>query len=225
MTDRAPEAVLLDLDGTLLFSNDEHARAFLLAAGEIGLDPPSFEEIRKLIGMGGDKLIPQAFGFEADSDRGKQLDERKGVIFRDRLAQDLRPTPGARSLLERFREDGLRLVVATSAGGDDLELLLDAAGVADLVDACTSSADVDESKPAPDIVEAAVEKSMTSAERCIMIGDTPYDVEAAQRAGVRIIGVRTGGWSDEHLAGAIAVYDHPAAILERYLESPFSVHR
>lgn len=223
MTARRLDAVLLDLDGTLVFSNDEHARAFLLAAGEIGVEIPSFEELRQLIGMGGDKLIPRAFGFEADSDRGRQLDERKGAIFRERLAPDLRPTPGARALLERFRDDGFRLVIATSAAGDDLGLLLEAAGVADLIDACTSASDVGESKPAPDVVEAAIEAGGSTAERCIMIGDTPYDVEAAARARVRIVGVRAGGWSDEHLAGAIAVYDHPAAILEQYASSPFSI--
>ena len=221
MSNRGLDAVLLDLDGTLIYSNDAHARAFLLAAADIGIEVPTFDEVRRLIGMGGDKLIPEAFGFEADSARGQDLDERKGTIFREQFVPELRSTPGVRALLERLKKDGLRLVVATSASGDDLKHLLEAAGVADLIDACTSASDVGESKPAPDIVEAAVEAAKSVAERCIMIGDTPYDVEAAGRAGVRIVGVRTGGWSDDDLAGATVVYDHPAAILDQYAESVF----
>jgi HAD superfamily hydrolase (TIGR01509 family) len=188
----------------------------------MGIAHPGFEAVRRMIGMGGDKLVPRAFGFELESPRGEELDERKGRIFRTRFGPGLRPTEGARDLVERLKGDGLRIVVATSAGEEDLKLLLGRAGVADLIDDCTSSSDVDESKPAPDVVEAAAKQAGTPPERCIMIGDTPYDVEAATRAGVRIIGVRTGGWSAEELAGSIAVYDHPAAILANYDRGSFT---
>lgn len=207
-------AALLDIDGTLIYSNDEHARAFELAAEEMGIESPGFDAVRRLIGKGGDKLIPEAFGFEADSDRGKELDERKGEIFRARFGPELRPTPGTRMLVERLRGQGMRIVIATSANGEDLALLLKRAGVEDLVDECTTSDDVEESKPDPDIVQAAVRLAGVGTGEAVMIGDTPYDVEAARRAGVAIIAVRTGGWTDEELRGALKVYDSPVAILD-----------
>jgi len=211
---RRIRAVILDVDGTLVYSNDEHARAFVEAAEELDLDGADYETVRRLIGKGGDRLIPEAFGFEEESERGEALDQRKGEIFRARYAPALRPTPGARELVERLGEKGLRLVVATSAGSEDLAILLEKAGVSDLVDECTTSSDVDDSKPAPDVVRAALDLAGVGPEEAVMIGDTPYDVEAASRAGVRIIAVRTGGWSDEDLAGAAEIHDDPASILK-----------
>lgn len=218
---RRIEAVILDIDGTLLDSNAAHARAFLDAADEVGLAHPGFERLLSLIGMGGDKLIPTAFGVEADSERGRAVDERKGEIFRTRYASGLLPTPGARALVQHFAERGLRRIVATSADGDDLQLLLEKAGVADLIDACATSSDVDASKPDPDIVEAALSLAGRPADRTLMLGDTPYDVEAATGAGVAIVAVRTGGWDDASLRGALAIYDAPDDLLARYAESPF----
>jgi HAD superfamily hydrolase (TIGR01509 family) len=216
------EAVILDIDGTLLLSNDAHARAFVQAAAELGISGAPFEEVRRMIGMGGDKLIPKAFGIDSESERGKELDDRKGEIFRSQFGPRLEPTPGARALLERFREEGLPRVVATSASGDDLQLLLERAGITDLIDDCTSSSDVENSKPDPDVVAKALEMTGAAAEGVVMIGDTPYDVEAALRAGVRIVAVRTGGWSDDELAGAIAVYRDPEELLRRYDDSVFA---
>lgn len=213
-------AVILDIDGTLLYSNDEHARAFLDAARELGHDEVEYETVRRLIGKGGDKLIPEAFGFEAESDAGMRLSDRKGEIFQERYLPGLRPTPGARALLERFRHDGLTLVVATSADKDDLKGLLDRAGVRDLIEDATSSGDVEESKPDPDIVEAALGQARVRSEEAVMLGDTPYDVEAATRAGVRILAVRSGGWSDQDLSGAAGVYDDPADLLANYERLP-----
>lgn len=212
-------AVILDIDGTLIRSNDAHAQAFVDAAREQGVEA-DFEQIRRMIGMGGDKLIPRAFGFEKESPQGKRLDGRKGEIFRERYLPGLEPTPGTRALLERMRDDGLTLVVATSAGKDDLRGLLERAGIRDLIEDATSSSDVEESKPDPDVVESALRKAGEAAEDTVMIGDTPYDVEAAQRAGVRLIGVRTGGWSADELRGAIAVFDDPADLLAHYGETP-----
>lgn len=215
-------AVLLDIDGTLLFSNEFHARAFVLAAEELGFDHPGVDQVLRLIGMGGDKLIPRAFGFSAESEQGKALDQRKGEIFRHRFGPELRPTPGTRGLLERFRDRGLTRVVATSANEEDLHLLLAAAGIADLIDGCTTSGDVEESKPDPDIVRAALEVAGVPADQAVMLGDTPYDVEAATRAGVRIVGVETGGWNSAALAGAERVYPSPEAVLNEYDSSPFA---
>jgi HAD superfamily hydrolase (TIGR01509 family) len=212
-------AVILDIDGTLLLSNDAHARAFVDSAREMGIEA-DFHRIRRLIGMGGDKLIPEAFGFEKESDQGKRLDGRKGEIFRERYLPTLEPAPGARALLERLRGDGKTLVVATSADNADLKGLLEQAGVRDLVEEATSSGDVEESKPEPDVVEAALEKAGVPVEAVVMIGDTPYDVEASSRAGVRIVGLRCGGWGDRDLRGAAAVYDDPEDLLAHYAESP-----
>jgi HAD superfamily hydrolase (TIGR01509 family) len=212
-------AVILDVDGTLLDSNDAHARAFVEAGAELGHEA-DFQTVRRLIGKGGDKLIPEAFGFSQESGEGQALDERKKQIFAERYLPHLEATPGARSLLEALREQGLELVVATSAGGDEVDGLLEQAGLDDLVQAATSSSDAEDSKPDPDIVEAALEKTGCSADQVVMLGDTPYDVEAATRAGIAIVAVRCGGWGDADLAGAVAVYDDPAALLAPLGESP-----
>ena len=219
--DHRLEAVILDVDGTLILSNDAHAQAFVDAGAELGHDV-RFEAVRRLIGKGGDKLIPEVFGFSKESSDGRRLSDRKGEIFRERYLPRLEAAPGSRALLERLAADGLALVVATSADEADLKGLLDRAGVADLVGDSTSASEVEESKPDPDVVEQALEKSGADADRVVMLGDTPYDVEAATRAGVAIIAVRCGGWSDDELRGAIAVYDDPADLLAHYDESPLA---
>ena len=218
-----PKAVILDVDGTLIDSNDAHAGAFVDAGRELG-HAADFEQVRRLIGKGGDKLIPEVFGVEKESPEGTRISDRKKRIFEEKYLPRLEPTPGARSLLHRFRDDGMKLVIATSAGGDEMGGLLEQAGIADLVQDATSSSDVEESKPDPDIVLAALEKTGFDADQVVMLGDTPYDVEAAGRAGVRIVAVRTGGWDDESLAGAVAVYENAAELLARYDESPLGRH-
>jgi HAD superfamily hydrolase (TIGR01509 family) len=211
---------LLDIDGTLLLSNDAHARAFVEAGKALGL-AVSFDRIRRLIGKGGDKLIPEAFGFEHDSKPGKKLSEEKNRVFKSYLPA-LQPAPGARALLSRLRGDNIELVVATSAGKDDVARLLKQAGVHDLIEDAASSDDAESSKPDPDILHAALGKAGKDADSAIMLGDTPYDVEAAGRAGVRIVTVRCGGlWTDADLRGSIAIYDDPADILAHYDHSPF----
>ncbi|CAN5814298.1 MAG: HAD family hydrolase [Gemmatimonadetes bacterium] len=212
-------AVILDVDGTLIDSNAAHARAYVDAGKELGYDI-DFEKVRRLIGMGGDKLLPEAVGFEEDSEEGERITERKKEIFREQYLPKLKPTPGARRLLHRLRDDAIKLVVATSAKKDEMKGLLEQAEIGDLIQDATSASDAEESKPDPDIVEAALEQTGFPADQVVMIGDTPYDVEAATRAGVRIIGVRSGGWGDADLDGAIAVYEDPADLLEHYDDSP-----
>ncbi|CAN5745273.1 HAD family hydrolase [soil metagenome] len=212
-------AVILDVDGTLIHSNDAHARAYIDAGEELG-HKMEFEKVRRLIGMGGDKLLPRAAGLEEDSEEGEKVAERKKQIFKERYLPTLKPTPGARQLLHRLRDDGMKLVVATSAKKDEMGELLEQAEIADLIQDATSASDAEESKPNPDIVEAALEQAGFPVDQVVMIGDTPYDVEAATRAGVRIIAVRTGGWSDEDLGGAIAVYEDPRELLEQFDDSP-----
>jgi phosphoglycolate phosphatase-like HAD superfamily hydrolase len=210
-----PAAVLLDIDGTLIDSNDAHARAWVETGDELGYDIP-FDRVRPLIGMGGDKVLPILTGLDHESDEGRKVLDRRGEIFRARHLRTCTPFPAARALLSRMRDDGIALVIATSASDDDLEPLLEQAGIADLIHAATNADDADESKPAPDIVEAALEEAGHPAGACLMIGDTPYDVAAANHAGVRIIAVRCGGWTDDDLHGAAAVFDDPADILAHY---------
>jgi HAD superfamily hydrolase (TIGR01509 family) len=215
-----PRAVLLDVDGTLIDSNDAHAAAWVDVGREFGFDI-DFSHVRRLIGKGGDKVLPELTGLEEDDERGAKMKERRGEIFRERYLATLRPFPHARELLERMREDGLTLSVATSASKEDMGALLEQAGIEDLIEERTSSSDAEESKPDPDIVEAALEAAGVTAEEAVMLGDTPYDVEAARRAGVRCVAVRCGGWGDADLADAVAVYDDPADLLRRYEQSPF----
>lgn len=208
------KAALLDVDGTLLDSNDAHARAFVDAMRENGFFV-KYSSVRLLIGMGSDKLIPAAINIAAESRVGKRIGERKGELFKE-ILPGLQPTPGARRLVEKLRDCGLSRVVASSAGEDEIKLLLKQADVADLIEDETTADDVEESKPDPDIVLAALHKARVHAKQAIMIGDTPYDVEAAMRAGVEIIALRCGGWSDPDLAGAIEIHDHPAALVRTW---------
>jgi len=217
-SDGAIEAVLLDIDGTLLDSNDAHAQAWSDALREAGLDIGS-ETVRPLIGMGSDKLLPKLTGISADSEQGKRLVERSKEIFAKEYLPLVKPFPQARELLERVRDDGATLVVATSAAEDELRGLLAALGAEWLVDEKTTSSDANRSKPDPDIVRVAVDKAGVGPAQCVMLGDTPYDVEAATRSRVRIVGVRCGGHGDEELRGAVEIYDDPAALLSRYDES------
>src|SRR5262249_8777161 len=146
----AIEAVLLDIDGTLLDSNDAHAQAWSDAFREAGLEIGS-EKGRPLIGMGSDKLLPQVTGSEAEGGEGKRLVERRKEIFAKEYLPVVRPFPKARELLERMRDDGVKLVVATSASDDALRGLLAALGAEWLIDDKTSSSDANRSKPDPDI--------------------------------------------------------------------------
>jgi HAD superfamily hydrolase (TIGR01509 family) len=218
------KVAVLDIDGTLLLSNEAHAHAFVEAAAALGLKS-DFQTVLGLIGKGSDKLIPEAFGFDAESDLGKALDSLKGKVFKTRYLPTLEPAPGARELLTRLRQDGIELVVATSASEEDVAALLARAAVKDLITDAASGEDVAASKPAPDVVTAALKKLDAKPQTAVMLGDTPYDIEAATRAGVAIIAVRCGGWTDKDLQGAIAIYDHPADLLSHYDQGIFGRSR
>jgi HAD superfamily hydrolase (TIGR01509 family) len=163
--------------------------------------------------------LPQLTGIDAKSERGKPLVERRKEIFAKEYLPTVRPFPNARALLERMRDDGLRLVVATSASEDELHGLLQALGAEWLVDDKTTSSDAKRSKPDPDIVRVALDKAGASPDRCVMLGDTSYDVEAASRSNVKVVAVRCGGSGDDLLRGAAEIYDDPADVLARYDET------
>jgi phosphoglycolate phosphatase-like HAD superfamily hydrolase len=214
-------AVLLDVDGTLVDSNDAHARAWLDAFAAHGITV-AFEPVRRSIGMGGDKLMPAVSGIEEDSPLGRAIATDRARVFKRRYLPDLRPFADVRPLVERFVADGFVVAVASSAKQDELQPLLEIAGVADLVPRRTSSDDAEESKPDPDIVQAALTQCGCPPSRAVMLGDTPYDVEAAARAEVAIVGVECGGWRRDDLRGAVEVYGAPAQLLARYEESVFA---
>jgi HAD superfamily hydrolase (TIGR01509 family) len=207
--------VIFDVDGTLVDSNDAHTRAWVQAFADHGITV-AYEPVRRAIGMGGEKLMPLVSGIEEDSSTGKQIAERRAQVFQDVWVPQLRPFPRTRELVQRIAGDGYTLAIATSAKQEELQPLLEIAGVSDLFSLRTSSDDADRSKPDPDIVKAALDRAGCPAERAIMIGDTPYDVAAATRAHVRVIGFECGGWGRSDLRGAIEVYRDASELLDRY---------
>ena len=209
------DGVIFDIDGTLVDSNDAHAESWVDTFAEAGYDVP-FAVVRPLIGMGADKLLPKTIGIGNESDVGKKLTKRRSEIFQEKYLPKLRPLPGSRNLLLRVRSDGLKPIVATSAKDKELKGLLKAAQVDDLIEEKATASDAKRSKPDPDIVRAAIEESDIPADRLVMVGDTPYDIEAAGRANVRTIAFRSGGWTDADLKDAVEIYDGPADLLAHY---------
>ena len=215
------QGVLLDVDGTLIDSNDAHARAWSRALKNHGFEV-AYDEIRKRIGKGGDKVLRELAGLAHDEPQAKAIDADRAAIFKSDELPGLKAFPEAHELLERMKRRGLKLVVASSAKREELEKLLAIIGAEELAEDATTSDDAEQSKPDPDIVAAALEQIGLPAEAVLMLGDTPYDVEAAARAGVGVVALRCGGWDDDALRGAVALYDDPADLLEKYDDSPLS---
>jgi phosphoglycolate phosphatase-like HAD superfamily hydrolase len=216
--------VLLDVDGTLIDSNDAHAHAWVDVLVDAGYDV-TFARVRLLIGMGGDKILPMLTGLDPDSHAGAQILERRFSRFRDRYLPGIRAFPQVRDLIRRMHGAGLTTVVATSATGEELQALLRIGGVDDLLPQAVTSSDASSSKPDPDIVHAALRRVKASAEEAVMIGDTPYDIEAAHRLGVPAIALRCGGWSDHQLGAAEQRFDDPAHLLASYEQSMLHTRR
>jgi len=216
----AIRGILLDVDGTLVLSNDAQAQAWVEAFKAHDRDVP-FDKVRPLIGMGGDKVVPElAPGLSGEDGEGKKIADTRKELMMTQFGPTLRPAPGSRAFVERAQQEGVTLVVASSATTEELETLLTVARVDDLLHERTTMDDAGQSKPAPDIVAVALEKSGVPAGEAVMIGDSPYDIASAAQVGVGTIALRCGGFSDDDLKGAWAIYDDPADLLAHYDTSP-----
>ncbi len=214
------EALLCDIDGTLVQSNWLHAEAWRLALAGMGVEVEQ-EAVRRQIGKGGDELIPVFVPWWQRRQVEQPLKRYRKFLFQQDFLSQVKPLPQAREFLERVRQAGIRPALASSADKDDLLIYKKIVGMEDLIDEETSANDADRAKPHPDIFTAALERLKLPAHKCMALGDTPYDAEAAGKAGLRTIGVTTGGWSCAELleAGCVEVYESVAELLARFEES------
>jgi HAD superfamily hydrolase (TIGR01549 family) len=216
----ARTVAILDLDGTLVDSNYQHALAWYRTFCGAGIVLPLWR-IHRHIGMGGDQLVPALAGQDVERQRGDELREawrREFLPLRD----EIRPLPGAHDLLAELHRRGLEVVLASSAPQEDLDHYLELLEASGLVDETTTSSDVEQTKPAPDLVGVARDKA--SGSDAVMVGDAVWDVEAARRIDVPTIGLRTGGYGEAELreAGAVAVFEDAAALCARLDETPLA---
>jgi HAD superfamily hydrolase (TIGR01549 family) len=216
---------IFDIDGTLVDSVDLHARAWQEAFEHFGYNIP-FEQIRHEIGKGSDKLIPDLLGLSEAKRAFDDLDEFRGKLWKSKYLSQVKPFPKVRELFERILQDGKKIVLASSAKADELKKYKEIARVDDLIDEETSSDDVDQSKPSPDVIEVALDKlGRPNPATVVMVGDTPWDIMAASKAGVKSIGVLCGGFPEAELrsAGVVKIYRDPADLLANYSASPLAV--
>ena len=211
-------AAILDIDGTLVDTNYHHAlawyRAFLQSDVTLEL-----WRIHRHIGMGGDQLVVSLCGEEVERDKGDDIRAAEKTLYME-LIDEVEPLHGARELIVDLNERGHSVVLASSAKPDEVEHYLDLLDARDLVDAWTDSGDVENTKPEPDLVQAAIDKS--GAEDAVMVGDSTWDCEAAGRAGIQTVAVLTGGFSEAELreAGAVAVFTSIDELRERLRDTP-----
>ena len=214
-------AVLFDVDGTLIDSNDLHAEAWAKAFAHFGLDIPQ-HVVRGQIGKGGDNLLPALLPPDVPESRRTEIEDYRGALFKRDFLPRVTAFPDVVPLFERVRADGSRIILATSSKSEELERYVALIGCRDLIDETVTKDDVEHSKPDPDIFAAALHKAGCQAAEALVVGDTPYDVEAAAKIGIATIALRCGGFAEAALreAGAIALFDDPADLLRQYAGSP-----
>ncbi len=214
------EAVLLDVDGTLVDSNALHAEAWQRTFAHFGIDV-SFEQALRQLGKGGDQLIPVFVPKERLEELQKPLEEYRKELFKREYLDKVKPFPKVRELVAKIRESGKKVAIASSAKGEELQHYEKIADIEDLVEKEATSEDAQQSKPHPDIFAAALKKLGVSGEQAVSLGDTPYDAEASGKIGIRTVGVESEGWSAEDLrkAGCVEVYKDAADLLARFEES------
>ena len=214
---------VLDIDGTLVDSNYQHALAWYRALRSVGETYPVWR-LHRLIGMGGDQVVTAVGGEDLERRAGDQAREQQGKEV-DALVGEMAPLPGARDLLVAIKERGHRLALASSAQQRHVNVFLDKLDARGIADAWTSSADVEASKPAPDLLQVALKKlGAPSGASSVVIGDSVWDVEAAKRAGMPALVVRSGGFGDDELrdAGAIAIYDTAGDLANALADTPLA---
>ena len=212
------EAVIFDVDGTIVDSVDLHAEAWRVAFEKFG-KTFSFNEIRRQIGKGSDQLLPVFLSKEELDQFGEDLDEYRSEIFKKDYMPRVQAFPRVRELFQRIKKDGKQIVLASSAKADELDVYKKIARIDDLIESETSSDDADRSKPYPDIFQAALARlNGVTPENAIVIGDTPYDAQAASKANLKTIGLLCGGWTEEELrrAGCVAIYLDAQDLLSNY---------
>ncbi|MDQ3894676.1 MAG: HAD family hydrolase [Actinomycetota bacterium] len=200
-----PPAAILDVDGTLVDTNYQHALAWYRAFRQHGIVLPVWR-IHRHIGMGGDKIVAALAGDDVEEERGDDIRAAEKPLYMA-LIEEVETLAGARELILDLKERGNRVVLASSAKQNELDHYLDLLDAHELADDWTSSADVEATKPSPDLVHAALDKAGTRD--AVMVGDTTWDCEAAARAGVETIAVMTGGFSEQELrdGGAVTVFE------------------
>jgi HAD superfamily hydrolase (TIGR01549 family) len=212
------QAVIFDVDGTIVDSVDLHAQAWKVAFEKFGKTIP-FHQVRRQIGKGSDQLLPIFFSKEELSRFGEELDDYRSDLFKKEYLPRVEAFPKVRELFQRIKKDGKQIVLASSAKADELEAYKKIARIEDLVESETSSDDADRSKPYPDIFQAALARlNGIASENAIVIGDTPYDAEAASKANLETVGLLCGGWTQEELqsAGCLAIYRDAEDLLVNY---------
>jgi len=220
-----PKAVLFDVDGTLVDTVDLHARAWVETLQHFGVEA-DFDDVRRQIGKGGDQLLPGLLPTDVLEARAEAMQAFRSELFTREYLPRVRAFPGVRALFERLHAAGQTIVLASSGEAQEVEEHKRIADIADLVDDETTSADAERSKPFPDIFEAAFSKlGLQRRSEAMVIGDTPYDVEAARAAGLACIGVLCGGFTEQSLrqAGCVAVYRDPQHLLDDYDSSPLAM--
>jgi len=216
-----PTAVLFDVDGTLVDTVDLHAKAWQDAFRLYGKEVP-FADVRSQIGKGGDQLMPVFFSRDELQRFGEEMQARRSRLYRERYQSQVRAFPGVRPLFERLKRDGRKLALASSADKEEFEANMKLLGIADLIDAATSSHDAERSKPFPDIFDAALAKlDGMRPEEALAVGDTPYDAIAASQIGLRTVGMLCGGFPAEDLreAGCVELWRDPEDLLANYEHS------
>ena len=219
MAAKQPPAAILDVDGTLVDSNYQHALAWYRAFRLHGVTIPVWR-CHRAIGMGGDQLVSHLAGEGFAREQGDLVRAEEHALFQQ-LIHEIQPFAGARGLLEDLKARGATVVLASSAKPEDVAHFLDLLDARELADGWTDSGSVERTKPAPDLVQAALE--LAGGGPGVMVGDSTWDVEAAKAAKVKTLCVRTGGFGADELldAGAVAVYDSIAELRERLSETPF----
>ncbi len=201
------QALLLDIDGTLLDSNDIHAECWVEAFQHFGKTVP-FDVVRHQIGKGGDLLVPDLCTAREMREFGEKVGKYRTDLFKKKYMKTVKPFPRVKQNLEALRARGVRLALASSANAGEVEYYTGLLGVADLIEASTSKDDAEVSKPSPDIFEAALESLGSDPKYTAVVGDTPYDILAAHRMALPVVAVRSGGFEEELLAKAEFLFEN-----------------